>query len=201
MAEEKQAEEKKPVAKKTPQIDKWKKKKWFKIHASPEFDKRVIGETPAEKTKQLEGRKINASLGELTNQRQKRHITVKFRVKEIAGQDTFTELIGHEINTSYIGRMVNRRNSKMETVQSIPTKEDEKIKIKAVTISARKLEKDQETAIRKIMVSRIEKEVRKKAVGQVLQEIIFGVLAAKVFKDAKKIAPLKRVEITKSEIV
>ncbi len=33
-----------------------------------------------------------------------------------------------------------------------------------------------------------------------MQEIIFGALAAKLFKQAKSIAPIKRLEITKSQL-
>lgn len=198
MAEEK---EKKKITKKTSTVDKWRKKKWFKIHASQEFDKKVIGETLAEKPKQLENRKIQVSLGNLTNQRQKRHITVVFAIKEVQGQDAFTGIDGHFISNSFINRFVRRKNSRMQTVQTVTTKDGVKIKIKAVIVSGRKLERKQETAIRKIMADRIEKSVGRKDFSQTIQEIVFGVLAAKLFKEAKKIAQLKRSEITKSQVI
>ncbi len=203
IVEEKKEEkaERKVVSKKTSGIDKWKKKKWFKIHASPEFDKKELGETPAEKPKQLEKRKIIVSLSELTNQKQKRHITVIFEINDIQGQDAYTEVIGHEIHDSYMGRILRRRNSKMQTVQTVATKENKSLRIKTIAISSSKLEADQETAIRNIMIDRIDKEIRRKEFGQAIQEIIFGVLAAKLFKDVKNIAPLKRVEIVKSQLV
>ncbi len=198
---EKEKAEKKVSSKKTPSADKWKKKKWFKIHASEEFDKKVIGETPAEKPKQLEKRKIRMSLQDLTGQTQKRHILVNFSVRDVQGQDAYTIVTGYEINPSYINRIVRRRSSKMQTVQDVSTKDSKKIKIKAVTISSRKLAVKQETSIRNMMTDRIEKSVKKKPYSQVIQEIIFGVLAAKLFKEVKKIAQLKRVEITKCELI
>jgi len=198
---EQEKRENKQVTKKTPSAEKWKKKKWFKIHASEEFDKKVIGETPAEKPKLLENRKTRISLRDLTNDSQKRHIEVVFSVKNVEGQEAYTKITGHQINPSYINRLVRRRNSKMETTQLVSTKDNKKIKIKAVTISGKKLAAKQETAIRNTMIEVIEKAVKKKPCSQIVQEIIFGVLAAKVFKDVKKIAQLKRVEITKSQII
>jgi small subunit ribosomal protein S3Ae len=198
---QKKQEKKKRVIKKTPTVDKWKKKKWYTIFASPEFDKKEIGKTPAEKPGLVSGRIVKASLGLLTNQRQKRHITVTFMVNDVQGDNAYTIISGHFITPSYINRMVRRRNSKMETVQTASTADKKKLKIKAVTISSKKLDAEQETTIRKMMVKEIAQTIKKKDFNQAIQETIFGVVAAKVFKQAKKIAQLKRVEIVKSQIV
>jgi len=89
----------------------------------------------------------------------------------------------------------------METVQTVSTQDGKRIKVKAISISNKKLESDQKTAIRKIMKDEIEKELKKKPFSQAIQEIIFGVLAAKIFKEIKKIGQMKRVEIVKSEVI
>ena len=89
----------------------------------------------------------------------------------------------------------------METVQTVSTADKKQLKIKAVTISSKKLDAEQETTIRKMMVKEIAQTIKKKDFNQAIQETIFGVVAAKVFKQAKKVAQLKRVEIVKSQIV
>jgi len=68
MAEKKQnrkqekKEASKPKIKKSRTADKWKKKQWYNIIAPAEFDKVVIGETVAEKPKNIEGRIIKIDL-------------------------------------------------------------------------------------------------------------------------------------------
>ncbi|MBN1940698.1 MAG: 30S ribosomal protein S3ae [Candidatus Diapherotrites archaeon] len=195
------AEEKKKKPQKRATLDKWKRKKWFKIVAPDEFNKKELGETIVEKPKNLEGRTIRTNLGELTGQRQKRHIKVEFQVDKVEGAQAQTRVVGHEISTGFIMRMTRRRTSKMEVVQIIETSDDQKIRVKTVALSARKLAVNQETDIRNLIKTSIEKSCSKKSHGQLMQEIIFGSLASKLFKQVKKIAPIKRLEIVKSQLV
>jgi small subunit ribosomal protein S3Ae len=181
--------------------DKWKRKKWFKIFAPPEFDRKEIGETPADKEKNLLGRTVKTTLGELTGERQKRHVVLKFRVNDVKGTQAFTEIVQHEIHHIYMNRMVRRRMSKIEAVQVSTTKDKKKVRIKTVALSQKKLNRKQETAIRNAIIKSIEKSAGKKDFSPLIQLIVFGVLASKLFKDLKKIAPLRRVEIVKSVVL
>jgi small subunit ribosomal protein S3Ae len=197
MAEEK----KKPKAASKRTVDKWKRKKWFKIYSSKEFDKKEIGETPGDKEKSVLGRTIRANFGELTGERQKRHIAITFKVNEVKGQQAFTEIVKHEISPGYINRMVRRRISKVEAVQVITTKDNRRVKVKTIALSQKKLDKRQETAIRREIAESIEKSSKRREFAPFIQLVVFGVLASKLFKDLKKIAPLKRVEIVKSTVL
>ncbi|MFH1239795.1 MAG: 30S ribosomal protein S3ae [Candidatus Diapherotrites archaeon] len=180
--------------------DKWKKKKWFTIVAPKEFSNKVVGETPAEKVKVLDGRVIKTNLGNLSNQRQKRHISVSFKINKVEGTTANTILTGHEISSSYLGRMTRRRSSKVETVQTVMTKDKQSVKVKTIAITARKAKVNQRTAMRQIMIAGIADAAKKKTCNQFVQELIFGTISTKIFADIKKIVPVKRVEIAKSKI-
>lgn len=182
-------------------IDKWKKKQWYKIIAPPDFDRRLLGETITEKPKNLIGRTIKVDLGQLTGQRQKRHISVLFKIETVEGNNANCGVKGHIIGQGFMNRLVRRRLSKIESVQTVETSDGKEVKVKAVALSAKKLAKKQETAIRKMMAESIEKSARKKTFSQFSQEIIFGAVASKLFKQLIKIAPLKRVEIIKSKLL
>ena len=182
-------------------VDKWKRKKWFKIFAPKDFDKKEIGETPAEKEKHVLGRTILVNLGILTGERQKRHITLTFKINDLKGQQAFTEIVKHEISGSYLNRMVRRKMSKIEAVQTVTTKDGKKIKVKTIALSQKKLNRKQETVIRKEIIARIDKSAKKRDFAPLFQLIVFGVLASKIFKELKTIAPLKRVEIVKSAVL
>lgn len=202
MAEKKQAEKPgKKVVKKGKTIDKWKKKQWYVLVAPNEFDRKFLGETVAEKPKNLIGRTIVTDLGQLTGQRQKRHIKVIFQVENVEGNNANCKTYGHEIGFSFMNRLVRRRASKVELVQTVKTSDNASLKVKTVALSARKLSRKQESSIRKHTLEFIEHAAQKKTVQQFSQELIFGVVASKLFKQLTKIAPLKRVEITKSKLL
>lgn len=191
----------KKVIKKGRTVDKWKKKQWYTIIAPREFDKKTLGETVAEKPKNLENRIIKVDLGQLTGQRQKRHISIMFKVEKVEGNNASTQVVGHKINPGFMNRLVRRRASKIEHIQTSQTADKKRIRVKTVALSVRKLSNKQKTSIRKEIETAIEKAVHKKQFPEVSQEIIFGVTASKLFKRLTKIAPVKRVEIIKSRLL
>ena len=198
MAGEKETQ-KKGISKRT--VSKWKKKRWFKLIAPAEFDRKALGETPAEKPELLKGRTTRINLSDLTSDRKHRHITVIFKVDSVQGDNAYTVTKGHDVEGSYLGRIVRRRRSKVETVQTLNTQDNVKVKLKSVTITSKKVNKNQKREIGRIMRKVVESEADKKSFSQLEQEAVFGVLALKIFKGVKKISPIKRVEIVKSRIV
>ena|SRR3989344_6354696 len=191
-------EEKKVVKPTKKAIDTWKKKKWFTILASREFSQKPIGETPAEKPRGILGRVVKVNLFDLTSQRQKRHITVFFRASDVQGTNVSTILAGHEIHPSHLARVIRRRSSKMEVVQNVVSSDGKNIRVKTVVVSARKIEGKKRTAIRNAIADIVKKNCSGKPADQLIQELIFGLVSANVFKKAKEIAPVKRAEIVKS---
>ncbi|MEW6295476.1 MAG: hypothetical protein AB1467_04240 [Candidatus Diapherotrites archaeon] len=181
-------------------IDKWKKKKWFVLHASKSFNQREIGETPAEKPELVEGRTILVSAQELVNVPKKQHLMLKFKVDKVQGLKAYTRLVGHEVNPNFIRRLVRRRTSKIESNQVVELK-DGKAKVKALTVTARKLFGRQETKIRKIMADKIASAAKKKEFEEFLHELLFGSVLSKINSEAKKIGLLKRIEIIKTAFI
>ena len=193
--------EKPKQAKKTRTVDKWKKKQWFELIAPKEFDEKQLGETVAEKEKTLVNRVVKVNLGDLTGQRQRRHITVSFKVASLEGKRAKTFVVGHEMGHGFLNRLVRRRMSKLEVTQVVETEDGKKLKVKSIVLSVRKLARKQQTALRNTLRDSMQKSCKKKPLVQLQQELIFGVAASKVFKQLKKIAPLRRVEVTESRLV
>ncbi len=189
------------AVKKKKTVDKFKKKKWFTLVAPKSFDKKPLGETPAEKSKILIGRIVKKTVDELTGQRKQRHITANFKVTEIRELNALTEIVGFEINNSYLRRMIRRRISKIETVVTGTTKDGKTLRVKAVAVSARHIEKTKEKSIRKIMTDELLSEIAKKTLEQLLQEMIFGLTSIELMKKAKEVSMLKRLEITKARVM
>lgn len=182
-------------------VDKWKKKQWFELVAPPEFDEKVIGETIAEKEKNLLNRVVSVNLGDLSGQRQRRHISILFKVVQVEGKRAKTAAIGHSISGGFLNRMIRRRMSKLEVTQQIDIAEGKKLKVKSVVLSVKKLSGKQETVLRNQIAERIEKMYKKKTALQTMQELFFGVTASKLFKPLAKIAPLKKIEVIESRLI
>jgi small subunit ribosomal protein S3Ae len=181
--------------------DKWKKKKWFTIHAPKLFDQKEIGETIAEKPETLINRTIKVNARELTGNAKKQHVTLNFKIFDVQGLKAYTKLMGHEVNPNFLKRSIRRRTSKMETNQTVNLKENQKARVKAVVVSAKKLPRIKETAIRKIMIEKIDYASKKKDFDDFVNEMVFGNTTLKIQNEAKKIGLIKRVEIVKTKLI
>jgi len=195
------AEKKKGSSGKKRTLDKWKKKIWYTIHAPAEYESKVLGETFADKPELLMGRMVKANAGELSAQSKKHHITLKFKINGVKGNKGETYIAGHEIKDSYFRRFIRRRNSKVQISRNIRTRDGAKVKVKAVTVTARKLERKKETDIRHIMDKEIEKFCSSKPYNRLTLDLIFSNFTGKLLSDVKKVAPVKRIEIVKTELI
>ncbi len=187
--------------KKKKTVDKWKRKKWFKIVAPKLFNELVIGETPAEKEAQAVNRVVEASLADLTGQRKFRHVTVRLRITNIANDKATTRIIGCRVDNSYLKRMVRRRRTKVENIIVVETADKNKVKVSAVTICGTRVEKAKEKAVRKAMDEVISAEAKKAKFDIFMQQLMFGNISNKVFNNVKNIAPIQRVEIIKANLL
>ena len=182
-------------------VDKFKRKKWYSLLAPKTFENKPMGQTPAEKSGLVVGRIVKVSVDDITGQRKLRHITAKFRVKEVKGESAFTEIIGFEVNHSYLRRMIRRRISKIDAFVTATTKDGRKVRATVVAISSRKMEKKKEKAVRKIINETLSSEIPKNNFDQLIQEMIFGVMSAKIIKNAKDIDRLRKLEIIKARLM
>lgn len=188
------------VKKKT-RADKWKKKTWYTIYAPDSFNRKEIAKTVASKPELVKGRVLTVSARDVANQARKQYIMLRFKVMEVSGDKAYTKLVGHEIRESYLKRMARRRASKIHTVQDALTKDGVKVRVKTITITDRKARRIQETGISKVQKEQIAAFCKERDSDSIIGELIFGNPGEGVAKAAKKIFPVKRVEIAKSKLL
>jgi len=172
-------------------VDKWKKKKWFTIMASPVFDKRPLIETPAEKPKNLENRTIRTTLDNLTGNRMKRDWYVYMKTVDIQGQNVSTKISKFEVNKGSLGRAVRRRNSKIAIVEKIPVVGGEG-RFTIVAITERKATRQQETGVREILKKELY-SMKGKEFEEVVKELLLGNLPNELAKKTSKVCFIKKV--------
>jgi small subunit ribosomal protein S3Ae len=81
----------------------------------------------------------------------------------------------------------------------VVTKDGENLRIKSSCFTLKKASEAQTKQIRKIMEDVIKNRAASLELNKYLQEIILGKLSSDIYKVAKKIYPVRRVEITKTE--
>lgn len=178
-----------------------KGKKWFTVIAPKLFDERELAKTMAVDPDMLIDRRIAVSLIELSSDFSKYHMKFFFRIKKVDGDVAFTEFDGSEILKDYVSRMVLRRVRRIDTVQDLETKDGKKIRVKGLTVVSRKIKSDVKKAIRIVVMEIIKKEVEGSTLDEFIENIILDDMKKKILKNCRKIYPIRKFEVRKTEIV
>ncbi len=172
-------------------------KRWYSILAPEQFDRTELGETVAEEPEQVVDRTIETTLGDITNDAGANNTKLTFRITDVGSDTAYTEFIQHELTRDYLRSLVRRGASKVEASVTVLTTDDYRVKIQPVAFTTKKADRSQERAIRRIMIDQIEAAGQERDFEGVVDSIIEGRLSSAIYGDAKKVYPLRRVEVQK----
>jgi small subunit ribosomal protein S3Ae len=181
--------------------DPWRAKQWFHIYAPSMFGNQYVGETPSDDPKKLIGRTIEVSGKELSGDFKKSHLKLCFKVTKVNGNDAHTEFLCHEVSRSYMRAQIRRRNTKVETITNVKTKDGKKLRVTAAGLCYRTTTNNQEAALRKIIADSITESAANLTLEQFVQELFLSKVASDAFRSAKTIYPLRRIEIVKAKVI
>lgn len=181
--------------------DKWKAKAWYTVRAPPMYNAAVIAETLADDSEKLMGRVADATLQDLTGDFSKMHVKMHFKVAAVRGNECATKFKGHELTSDYIRRLTRRKHSKIDGVFDVVTKDGFKVRVKPMAITERRAQSSQEVAIRHKMDAMISSSAAESDHATFIKTVVGGDLAQGLFQECRKIYPLKRIEIRKSEVL
>ena len=179
---------------------KLKGKEWYQIVAPKFFGDFVIGETIALESKQLKGRVIETSLTDITGDPTKYYLKFYFKVGDVKDKKAITKFFGHDCTRDFLARIVRRRANRIDTNDVINLK-DNKIRVKSVAISNRKISKSLEIKVRRNIRELVIENVSKMKTEEFLREIIDGKLQQKIRKSLSKVYPLRHFEFRKTEVL
>jgi small subunit ribosomal protein S3Ae len=178
-----------------------KAKQWYKVIGPEMFGRTPVGETISNDPNRIVGRVIETTLGELTNNFSKQNTKLKFRVDRVAGDSAYTKFVGHEMTTDYIRSLVKRRTSRIDSIVDVTTVDGYQVRVKPSCFTVKRARANQVKTIRELS----KQVVLAKAVGldlnQLVQEVVMGKLSLDIYKEAKTIYPLRRVEVRKTQIL
>ncbi|QLH75227.1 MAG: 30S ribosomal protein S3ae [Methanomassiliicoccales archaeon] len=189
----------KPAARKVK--DKWKAKEWYKLYAPKMFNQVLLGETPSSDPANLLNRGVDATVHDLTGDFSKMHVLLKFKVSEVRGFDAHTVFVGQDLTSDYIRRLTRRKRTKTDHVIDVRTKDGYLLRIKPMSITEKRIQSSQETAVRTLMTEELNRMGAEMALSDMVKSIITGEMAKRLSTVSKVIVPIKRVEIRKTEVL
>jgi small subunit ribosomal protein S3Ae len=180
--------------------DTWKEKQWYKIMTPTDFGEAEIGTTPARDPEILVKRRVESSMRELTGDFSKQYVKLYFQINDVAGDIANTKFVGHHVTTDYVRSMIRRGTSRIDTLSEITTKEGYKVNVHIIAITVKRAKASQQKFIRETMANLIQQAVDGKTFPEFVEGVISGKMASSIYHETKKIYPLKRVEIIKTQV-
>ena len=181
--------------------DTWKEKSWYTIKTPLMFEEKEIGETPAKDPELLIGRGVEVTMRELTGDFSKQYIKLRFEIENVAGDVANTKFTGHKTTTDYVRSMIRRGTSRIDASTIVQTKDDRRIKLHVLAVTIRRAKSSQQKYMRETINELVTKVASEKTFDELVENSVNGRLASEIYHKAKKIYPLKRVEIIKSKVL
>ncbi|MFH1199720.1 MAG: hypothetical protein V1708_01500 [Candidatus Micrarchaeota archaeon] len=181
-------------------VDTWKSKSWYSVRAPKFLNEVEVAEVPSLDDEHLLDRIIKIPLKDVTKDLSHVYTTIKLRVSEIKGKTAFTKFIGHEVSREYLHALVRRRMDALNVVVWVTSKDGIEFKVKAVVLTAVSCSGQQKNSMRVALLNEIKARASSKEFGQFIYDTLFGRTSMEIFKNLKKIAPIKRVEVRKTEL-
>lgn len=181
--------------------DTWKEKSWYTIKTPVNFEDKEIGETPAKDPELLIGRGVEVTMRELTGDFSKQYIKLRFEIDNVAGEVANTKFTGHKTTTDYVRSMIRRGTSRIDASTIATTKDGRKVKLQVLAVTVRRAKSSQQRYMRKVIEDLLVEAAAEKSFDELIKSVVTGKLASEIYHNAKKIYPLKRVEIIKSKVI
>lgn len=181
--------------------DLWKQKKWYEVLAPPVFGEVSIGSIPALEPLNLIGRTVEATLYDITGDYNQVHIKLKFQIVNVEGHTAKTRFKGHELARDYLKVLTRRKSSKIQGIFKVETKDGYVLRVSLAAFTSFKAKSSQKRTIRKIMEKIISEKAREMTFDELVQAFMGDTITGEIFSEAKKIFPIRKVEIYKSKLL
>lgn len=172
------------------------KKKWLPIRASKFFDSDLLGDCYVVSPDLLMGRTVAANLANLTGDIRQQSVTLKFIVTSMDGEAGVADVIGYQMASSAIRRIVRRGSDRLDESFVCETSDGKKVRIKPMAITKTITNSAVHRSLRKMLVGSLVKIVKKHTFDSLINEVITSKLQMEAKAELKKVYPLKAVEVT-----
>ena len=182
-------------------LGRWAYKKWFTVHAPPMFNSVEVGEVPADEAEKLINRTLEITLFDLTRDLSHIHVKLRFQIDRVEGEHAYTRFKMLELTRDYIKSLVRRGSSKITTIHDVTTRDGAKLRITVLAVTAFRCKTSQKRSIRAITRKVLEECAVSSDFSKIIVDSVFGKISNDIFLMAKKIYPLRKVEIAKIKVL
>ncbi|MHA1684114.1 MAG: 30S ribosomal protein S3ae [Promethearchaeota archaeon] len=183
------------------QVDKWKLKSWYEVHASQEFDSIYIGQTPAANEENLIGRVIENSLYDFTKDFNHVHIKLRFRIIEVNGALCTSRFDGHEMTRDFIRSLIRRGSNRIDGIIDVKTKDGYTFRITGAVFTLNMAKSSQQKTIRKIMFDVLNEQAKHLNFKEFVQELVFANIGKDIKRISNEIYPIRECKLLKSKLI
>ena len=172
-----------------------KKKKWYTILASSEFNKQVIAETISSDPKSLIGRTIKFSLMNLTREIKHQNIKIIFSINSVNENNALTEIVGYELVPSFIKRITRTGREKIDNVNTYETKNNIKLVLKLLIMTKSKTKRSILSNLRHKSKEFLTAKIQKQDYSELITSLITYTLQKELKSTLSKIYPVAVCDI------
>ena len=167
-----------------------KKKKWYTVLSSAEFNKQVIAETMSSDPKSLMGRTIKVSLMNLTREIKHQNIKIIFSINSVNENNTLTEVVGYELVPSFIKRITRTGREKIDDVNIYETKDNIKLVLKLLIMTKSKTKRSILSNLRHKSKEFLTAKIQKQDYSELITSLISYALQKELKSTLSKIYPV-----------
>jgi small subunit ribosomal protein S3Ae len=181
--------------------DKWKLKKWYEVLAPELFNNISLGTVPADDPDKLIGRVTETTLYDVTGDISQVHVKLYFQITKVEGDKAYTWFKGHELARDYMRSLIRRKSSKIQGIFDITTKDGYVLRITIVALTSYRCRSSQKRAIRRIMRDYITSRAPELTLAELVSETLSYKISNEIAERARKIYPIRRVEVYKTKLL
>jgi small subunit ribosomal protein S3Ae len=118
-------------------------------------------------------------------------------VNNVQGLNAYTQLAAIMVQPSSVRRLVRRRTSKVESVDDVTCKDGVRARVKSVALVANQISAPKRAQVRVMLREGVQAVAGQHDYEALLQQFVTGEPINGVVDKARKIAPMKRVDVLK----
>lgn len=172
-----------------------KKKVWYRVIAPKLFGQKELGETFLPSPEVAVGRVMKINLRDITGNVKDQNIYIDFKINAVDGSVLRTSVIGYELTSIYVRKMVRKDTNRIDDTFYFKTKNGEKITVKCLVITLYKTQRSLRTEMRRQLQSALDEEIKNNDFSTFINNLVSRKILSEVRKKLYKIYPIKEVAL------
>lgn len=178
--------------------------KIFNVHVDGVFKDKIIGQILGREASHVIKRTVETTLAELFEDYTNlyyQYVKLKFQIIKVDGTEAYAKFKGYELTRDYVRSLIRVGTSAIYAIYDVNTTDNIHCRIQTLAITAKRVSHSKESLINKSIWKVCEEKLSNLSLDDLVQYVCLGKLSADILIEAKKIYPLKKVEVIKIKVL